>query len=220
MTTKAGNGAVLIGSGPSLNRIDLHQFASCDTIAFNRSWLAWPDWGFAPTFHACLDPLSMAIIGRELPPVIAAHPSTRFFLHSSATEAGIEAGDHVTLCDLAAGSVFTSSVSVLTDFGNVGAISLQILHALGYRQVLMVGIDGDYQPETDVSRDENHFRSDYAIGRTPLTPALRTRYTAGWPVVAAECERRGVEVRNASPGTVLDCFPTIEPVAGLAWVAR
>ncbi len=216
----AANGVVLIGSGPSLNRIDPRQLATYDTIAFNRSWLAWPNWGFAPSFHACLDPASMAIIGPELPPVIAAHQSTRFFLHSSAAKFGVQENAQVTLCDLVPGTAFSGSLPGLTDYGNVGSISMQILHALGYRKVLMVGVDGDYLPETDVRRDANHFRPDYAAGRLPLTPELRTRYTAGWPAVAAECERVGIEVRNASPGTVLKCFPAIEPAEGLDWLAR
>ena len=49
-------------------------------IAFNRSFLAWADWGFAPTYHACLDPLSMAIIGPELAAVVAAYPAHAFLL--------------------------------------------------------------------------------------------------------------------------------------------
>ena len=212
-------GIVLIGSGPSLNRVDLRQFAAYNTIAFNRSWLAWSDWGFAPRFLACLDPASIALIGPELPPVIAAHRATHFVLHRDAAVAGITADRHVTLCELVPGTAFSGSLSSLTDFGNVGAISMQLLHTLGYRKVLMVGVDGDYRPETDLSRDANHFRPDYAVGRVPLTPALRARYTAGWPVVAAECERCGLEVRNASPGSVLTCFPIVDPAAGLAWLA-
>jgi len=213
-------GAVLIGSGPSLNRIDPRRLAGYDTIAFNRSWVAWPNWGFAPAYHACLDPASMAIIGPDLAPVVARHRDTRFFFHGSAAGFGIEASDRVSLCDLVPGSSFGTSLSALTDYGNVGSISMQVLYLLGYRKVLMVGVDGDYLPETDVSRDHNHFRPDYATGRVPLTPELRVRYTAGWPAVAAECERLALQVRNASPGTVLTCFETADLTEGLAWIAR
>ncbi len=212
-------GVVLIGSGPSLNRIDTRRLAGRDAIAFNRSWLAWDDWGFAPRYHACLDPASIAIIGRELPPVIAAHSATRFFLHSDAARSGIKATNNVTLCNLVGGEDFSGSLPTLTDFGNVGAISMQVLHALGYARILMVGVDGDYLPEQNVASDANHFRDDYARGRVPLTPALRARYTGHWPVVAAACARRGIEVRNASPGTMLTCFDTIDFDDGLAWLS-
>jgi hypothetical protein len=212
-------GVVLIGSGPSLNRIDPRRLAGFDAIAFNRSWLAWNDWGFAPRYHACLDPSSIAIIGPELPPVIAKHRATRYFLHRNAIDAGIAAGNNVTLCDLVEGERFANTLETLTDFGNVGAVSMQVLYLLGYRRVLMVGVDGDYLPERDVGNDANHFRDDYARGRVPLTPALRARYTGHWPVVAAECKRLGIEVRNSSPGTVLTCFDTIGLDDGLGWLA-
>jgi hypothetical protein len=213
------SGVVLIGSGPSLNRIDPRKLAGLDTIAFNRSWLAWDDWGFAPRYHACLDPASIAILGPELPPVIARHRSTRFFLHRDAARAGIAAGGNVTLCDLAEGTRFADALATLTDFGNVGAVSMQVLHLLGYRKILLVGVDGDYLPEKDVDNDANHFRDDYARGRLPLTPVLRARYTGHWPVVAAECKRHGIDVRNASPGTVLTCFDAINFDDGLAWLS-
>lgn len=212
-------GVVLIGSGPSLNKIDPRKLAPYDAIAFNRSWLAWDDWGFAPRYHASLDPGSIAILGRELPPVIARHGTTRFFLHRDAAGAGIADGGNVTLCGLMEGERFGKSFATLTDFGNVGAVSMQVLQLLGYRKVLMVGVDGDYLPEQNTSSDANHFRDDYARGRIPLTPALRARYTGQWPVVASECARLEMDVRNASPGTALTCFDRIELDEGLAWLS-
>jgi hypothetical protein len=213
------SGIVLIGSGPSLNKIDPRKLAPYDAIAFNRSWLAWDDWEFAPRYHACLDRVSIAIIGPELPPVIARHGRTRFFLHQDAASAGIADGGNVTLCGLVDGDRFGGTFTALTDFGNVGAVSLQVLQLLGYRKVLMVGVDGDYLPEKSVDNDANHFRDDYARGRVPLTPALRARYTGHWPVVASECKRLGMDVRNASPGAALTCFHQIELDEGLAWLS-
>lgn len=212
-------GVILIGSGPSLNRIDPRQLAGYDAISFNRAWLAWGDWGFVPRHHACLDPATVAIIGPELPAVIAANPTVHFFLHRDAATAGITAGGNVTLCDLGEGCYFSGTLAAMTDFGNVGAVSMQVLHLLGYRKVLMVGVDGDYLPEKSVDDDANHFRDDYARGRVPLSPALRARYRGHWPVVAAECKRCGIEVCNASPGTALTCFDTIGFDDGLDWLS-
>jgi hypothetical protein len=212
-------GVVLIGSGPSLNRIDPRRLAGRAAISFNRAWLAWRDWGFAPRYHACLDPSSIAIIGPELPPIIGANPQTRFFLHRDAGRFGIAESANVVLCDLVEGARFADAPATISDFGNVGATSMQILNLLGYRKILMVGVDGDYLPERDTDGDANHFRDDYARGRVPLTPALRARYTGHWPIVAAECNRCGIDVRNASPGTVLTCFGTIDFDDGLAWLS-
>lgn len=218
--TASPNAAVLIGSGPSLNRVDPRRFASYDTISFNRSFLAWSDWGYAPTFHACLDPRTVAIIGAELPGVVAGHPSSRFFFHRDAAKFGDFDLRRVTFCDLDDSRRFATAFDRLANFGNVGAISLQILALLGYRKILMVGVDGQYATESNVRRDANHFRDDYAAGRKPLSEADRVFYTTGWPAAAAECARIGLDVRNASEGTALTCFDTIDLARGLDWLAQ
>jgi hypothetical protein len=216
--TRNERGILLIGSGPSLNRVEPRRLACHDTIAFNRSYLAWPEWGFAPTCHACLDPRSMAIIAPELPAVIRQYPQTHFFLHADAARAGIAQDRRVTLIHVSPAEAFARSPDRLADFGNVGATSLQLLALMGYRRVLLVGVDGVYVPDGDDGRDPNHFRPDYAVGRAPLTDADRTRYTGGWAPAARECGRLGIEVRNASEGTALSCFPTIDFAGGLRWL--
>ena len=212
------SGIVLIGSGPSLRSVDPRRFAQMDTIAFNRSWLAWSDWGYAPRYHAVLDPATMAVIGPELPDVVAKYPQTHSYLHRTAARFGLTNGRGATLCELVEGDRFSGTVSPLTDYGNVGAISRQLLHALGYGKVLLVGVDGDYRPEEAVDTDHNHFRDDYARGRVPITASLRQRYTVGWPLAAAECKRLGLELRNASPGTALTCIDRTGLEEGLEWL--
>jgi hypothetical protein len=95
---------------------------------------------------------------------------------------------------------------------------MQVLQVLGFRKILMVGVDGDYQPESGGSCDVNHFRDDYARGRVPLTVASRARYTAAWPAVASESARCGIDVRNASPGSALSCFENMDFGKALAWL--
>lgn len=111
------SGIVLIGSGPSLNRIDPRRLRGHDTIAFNRSFLAWPSSGFAPTWHACLDPRSFAIIAPELPPVIRQYVDTHFFLHADAAKTGIVADRRVTLARVSSSAEFARSIDALADFG-------------------------------------------------------------------------------------------------------
>ena len=54
-TETVNRGCFLIGSGPSLNRVDVRRLADRWTIAFNRSYIAWDQWGFEPTYYAALD---------------------------------------------------------------------------------------------------------------------------------------------------------------------
>ena len=209
---------VLVGSGRSLNHVDVRRLARYATITFNRAYIAWPEWGFVPSYHACLDPLSVAVIGAGLREAVAGAPGTHFFFHSHATQFGVEENNRVTLCELAPGEAFALSLSRLTDLGNVGAMSLQILALLGFTNVLMVGVDGYYSFDGDTRTRANHFRDDYAAGRKTLTPADHVRYIAGWSAAATECRRLGMDVRNASPGTALTCFEAIAFDDGLAWL--
>lgn len=209
----------MIGSGPSLNSIDIGRLSAFNTIAFNRSWLAWGEWGFAPRFYACLDPQTMNVLGPELPRVVAGHPQTHFFLHDSAESYGLAMERNVSLCAIRAGARFRVGSGSLTDFGNVGAMSVQLLHGLGCEKILMVGVDGYQVPQDEADVDINHFRDDYGRGRIELTPELCHRYMSGWQDVSAECDRVGLSVRNASPGTALTCFETTEFEQGLAWLS-
>ena len=45
----------LIGSGPSLNKVDVSSLKDSATLSLNRSYVAWPDWGFAPTFYVAIE---------------------------------------------------------------------------------------------------------------------------------------------------------------------
>lgn len=55
--------------------------------------------------------------------------------------------------------MFSTDISELTDFGNVGATSIQILGLLGYRRIAMVGVDARYShiDEKAVAADKDGF---------------------------------------------------------------
>jgi hypothetical protein len=217
-------GAILVGSGPSLNRIDLRRLAGRPTITFNRAYLAWRDWPFEPSFHACLDPNLVVQVTGEIDGLLD-HTRTRFFLHEVAATRGLAAGERVTLVQMHPGQTFTSTLDVLTDFGNVGATSVQLLAGLGYDRVLLVGVDARYSSPSDHDQaaiaagvvDPDHFIPGYRSGIIFDTTTDRSIYTKGWPLVARECARLGIAVCSV-PGTSLDCFPVRELESGLAWL--
>jgi hypothetical protein len=217
-------GAVLIGSGPSLNQIDLRWLVGRPTITFNRAYLAWSDWPFEPTYHACLDPNLVVQLAGEIRALLG-RTRTRFFLHEVATRSGLSAGDRISLVKTSHGEAFDPRLSSLADYGNVGATSLQLLSGMGYDRVLLVGVDARYSSPTDDdqsaiaagSADPDHFVSGYRSGIAFDVTTDRSVYTEGWPRVARECERHGIAVRSV-PGTSLDCFPLCALESGLAWL--
>ena len=200
-----------------------------DSIAFNRSYVAWGRWGFVPTHYACMDPWGVESNAGEIRELIEQHPGTRFFLNRNAAAFGIEASERVTLAAVTEGDQFSMDLAELTDFGNVGASSLQILAALGYRRVVMVGVDARHTPfneapaATDdgfVMRDDNpnYFCADYVRGKKQPANLDIEKLFGKWPVVAAACRRQGLSVVNASPGTALTCFPLLTLDEAIKWV--
>ena len=210
--------------------MDVTRLAHLDTISFNRSYVAWKKWGFAPPLYACLDPVAFEDNVPEIRSLIGEYPCTRFFLPDSAESFGIRSSAQVWHVRVAPGHKFSADIVALTDFGNVGATSIQILALLGYRRIAMIGVDARYSPVNETSvvadkdgfvlldNDPNHFCAEYVQGRR-----LRARPDLGkllgqWPQVAKECANYAIEVRNASPGSALDCFPATDFSSAIEWV--
>jgi len=222
-------GCFVIGNGPSLNQVDVTRLSGFDTIAFNRSYVAWDRWGFAPTYYVCLDPAGCEQNVEGIGALIEAHPATRFFLNEVVASSGIRESGRVTLARLEQSEKFADDPRGLSDFGNVAATSIQLLHILGYRRVALIGIDARYEVvrarDADeegwvrMERDPSHFY-DTPVRRRPIDEQQIAAVLGGWPSVAAECARTGVVVRIASPGSALRVFPHIEYERALGWIGH
>lgn len=225
------DGCFLIGSGTSLKAVDVAQLVNVDTISFNRSYVAWKQWGFAPTCYACLDPIVFEDNTLEIRQLIKECPRTRFFLPEAAACADIKTTEQVSFVKISSGNTFANDIATLTDFGNVGATSIQILALLGYRRIAMVGIDARYNQISDnvlrmdkdgfalLADDPNHFCFEYAQGQRQRVHPDLEKIIGRWPQVAKECVHKGIEVRNASLGSALGCFPITDFAAAIEWVA-
>lgn len=230
LVERKGGGCFLVGSGPGLNAVDVTRLARLDTMAFNRSYIAWMQWGFAPTLYACLDHLAFEDNVPEIKRLIEEFPRTRFFLPDRAASFGIRSSAQVSLIGMAPGHKFSSDILALTDFGNVGATSLQILALLGYRRITMIGVDARYRRAEQapvvaeeegyvlLEDDTDHFSAEYGRGRRSRANPDLGRILGQWPEVASECARIGIEVRNASRGSALECFPRTDFASAIDWV--
>jgi hypothetical protein len=224
-------GAVIIGSGPSLASVDMRRLCDRPSIAFNRAYVAYSRWGFAPRYYSCIDRFLLPSIIREIQDLADSGLVERLFIRDTAVEMGLAPNSRVQLVHVTEEPQFSTDFSSLGMFYNVAAISVQILAALGYKRLLLVGVDGKYcthpgakqldhpdHLEAITGNDPNHFCTEY------LSPGLRfsrprpDRFIRGWRLLATQLSAAHVEVRNATVGSAVDSFPTTELDGGLRWL--
>ena len=72
--------AFVIGTGPSLNKIDMDKLKNYDCVTFNRAYVAFEDWGFAPKYYLAIDGNDIRIMYKDLGGLIKKHKDTDFFI--------------------------------------------------------------------------------------------------------------------------------------------
>ena len=72
--------AWVIGTGPSLNKIDMSKLADQRTITFNRAYIAFEDWGFHPSYYLVIDSNDARSIYKDINLLIAEDKIEKFFL--------------------------------------------------------------------------------------------------------------------------------------------
>ena len=72
--------AWVIGTGPSLNKIDMSKLADQRTITFNRAYIAFEDWGFHPSYYLIIDSNDARSIYKDVNKLISEDKIEKFFL--------------------------------------------------------------------------------------------------------------------------------------------
>ncbi len=72
--------AWIIGTGPSLRKIDVSLLKKQHTITFNRAYVAYEDWGFDPTFYLSIDANDLRAMYKDVNKLILESNTKAFFL--------------------------------------------------------------------------------------------------------------------------------------------
>ena len=165
--------AWIIGTGPSLNNIDVSRLKNEHTITFNRAYVAFEDWGFDPTYYLAIDSNDMRAMYKDINSLITGSRVKCFFLaHLTDNEIHgpesfqdndkkddlflknknvyfIHQGHHGlngTKLVHRANKVFSSHDP------NAGIMGLKVLYALGYNEVAFVGCDARYKDDEESNK--------------------------------------------------------------------
>ena len=225
-----GETAIIIGNGPSLNVTDLERSTGRPTFGVNSIFLAEADcpnlsrttWSRTPrssprTSQAIKD---FKVETRLFPQIYRSSfaddevdESTIFFRMNQ----GFYGRGTRTLCH----PRFSVDASQRLFCGqSVTIINLQLAYWMGFRRVVMIGMDFSYTvPEdavrqgdriTSMSDDPNHFHPDYfGVGKTWKDPKL-DRVLANYRLAKEMYEADGREIINATVGGRLELFPRLD----------
>jgi GT2 family glycosyltransferase len=221
-----GERVVIIGNGPSLNRLDLSRLKNENTIAVNAIFYASEQMGFDPTFYVVED---TAVVKDNLNAIIEYDAGQKFF--PSIYRNLIGEHDNVAYFMMNRGFYeyrspdfciprfsFDPSQTVYSG-QSVTLINLQLAHYLGFEEVVLVGMDFSYSIPADaivegdvitsVGQDPNHFHPDYfGPGKVWKDPKL-DRVLANYALAKQIFESTGRRIINATAGGKLELFDRV-----------
>lgn len=205
---------ILIGNGPSLNNVT-DEFLGAYPI-FGCNWIHLPPLGIIPTYYSifgwtlldtlekqeahdyCIRKAKMAFINREY---IDSYPYSNVF--------PLFPCNHLLYDPMKIGwsdNIHKGVYSCQT----VLYVNLQIIYYLGFRRVLIVGLDGDYG-NPDGSAEHFYPRSELTGGwESHRSPELRRRIAG---LAFTEARRRfeadGREIINLTPHSKCTAFISV-----------
>lgn len=221
--SRAGERAFLLGNGPSLNQTELYLLADEATMCFNRFDLILDRFEWHPTYFTVIDDRVLLdsiaevnaisrLSGRSFFPDI--HPYNIDFRPL------IEKREDVQWLFLDRPD-FSDELPYCGINKTVANVGLQILAFLGFTEIYLLGVDMTYSlPATakiegarnvtaTEDDDENHFDPRYfGAGRQYHVPMLDETFLK-FREAREFFDARGVSVRNATVGGVLEEFERI-----------
>lgn len=208
-----GERCFLIGNGPSLKQTDLSRLKNEFTIGTNRIYLAFPDMGFSTSYYLSVNDLVVEQCAEEIQSLtmprfiswrsrkVLKPQDNLYFIHTTYT-----------------GEKFATDIRErVWEGGTVTYTALQTAFFLGFKQVILIGVDHNYvgqgKPnETVVSQgdDPNHFHPGYfGKGFRWQLPDL-VQWEEAYRLARRTYEAAGREVIDATIGGKLRVFKRVE----------
>jgi hypothetical protein len=202
---------VIIGNGPSLNRMDLSVLKDEQTFGLNRGYLLFPRIGGPTTY---LVSANRYVLEQSIGEMLAA-PGPKFFnwRHSRYVPEG---RDDVIFLHTVHTPGFSRDIPGrgLWEGATVTYVAMQLAYHVGYREVVLVGVDHSFstpgpahQLVTSEGADPNHFDPSYfGAGYRWQLPDLEMSERA-YVMAKAAFEAAGGSIVDATVGGKLTIFP-------------
>ena len=207
-----GARAVIIGNGPSLNKMDLSFLKDEITFGMNRIYLGFEKYDFTPTYYVAVNPLVLEQSMQEIRNI----PAQRF-LSARAAAFMTESDDFILLKSLDSPLFSRDPAEGIWEGYTVTFVALQLAYYMGFEEVYLIGVDHHFEapgkPNEEIvacGEDVNHFHPAY-FGegvRWHLPDLVNSEYA--YSLARFAYEAVGRSVYDATVEGKLNVFPKVD----------
>ena len=217
------NTIVIMGNGPSLKDIDFSLLKDCDTFGLNSAYRAYPRLDWWPTYHGCFDYRVTDNHRQNFIDLIESEKIKKhFYIRDISTKENFQ---FINLLPYGSTNRMNDSEECFSSFhdnGNSGANACSVAVSMGYKKIILLGVDCNYVEFVDGSKRDgpgglvmektpdknpNYWFDDYQQkGDEYNVPDGLKFHMPTWNMFAYRAAHFDVEVINCSPISTLRCF--------------
>jgi len=229
----AGQRCFIMGTGPSLNRMDLGLFEEEHVWGVNKCYLLFDRIRWRPSFWVAVDKRVVPDISREMNSLTRSLPETTFFFPVKFREEWLlQSRSNVywySEIELEESTpperMFSTDITKwVSGVRTVTIAALQLAVYLSFNPIYLIGCDTSYdvsrtvrteagQPDALVSTqndDQNHFDRGYFGRGSKWHEPKVDRMIYHYEQARKACDAIGVSVYNATFGGNLEVFPRVD----------
>ncbi|MHC4365321.1 MAG: glycosyltransferase [Planctomycetota bacterium] len=158
-----GQRCVIVGNGPSLNKMDLSFLKNEMTFGMNRIYLLSDKWDFRPTYYVSVNPLVIEQSADQ----ICRIASPKFLGLNGLPYIQNHRGN-IFLQSIRRPSFSKDPRNGLWEGHTVTYVAMQLAYFMGFSEVILIGVDHYFKTKGAPNKaivsegvDENHFHPDY-----------------------------------------------------------
>ena len=213
---------VVMGNGPSLKDVDFDMLSGFDTFGLNSAYRAYERLDWWPTYHGCFDYVVTDSHRENFLNLVNNSPIKRCFYIKNLTDSPDM--QFVNLQEYGTTNQWNNSEEAFSSFhdnGNSGANASSVSVCMGYKRIILLGVDCNYTEFVEGSKKEgvelvmektpdtnpNYWFDDYQQeGDRYNVPDGLSFHLPTWNMFAYRAAHAGIEIINCSPITTLRCF--------------
>tara|TARA_R100000988_G_scaffold83710_1_gene46750 strand:- start:1272 stop:1970 length:699 start_codon:yes stop_codon:yes gene_type:complete len=215
---------VVMGNGPSLKDVDFDMLNGVDTFGLNSAYRAYERMDWWPTYHGCFDYRVTECHREQFINLIDNSPIEKCFYIINISD-NTDNFQHVNMQQYGTTQKWNNQVQDYAHFhdnGNSGANASSAAICMGYKKIILLGVDCNYVEFVDGSKRDgpgglimektpdtnpNYWFDDYQqAGDKYNVPDGLKFHMPTWNTFGYRAAHAGVEVINCSPITTLRCF--------------